>query len=331
MKAVSQSDLEEIGYNLILGNCYHLLERPGLDVFQDLGGLHKFMSWDRAILTDSGGYQAFSLSEYSKPSEDGVQIKSLLNGTRYFFSPEFVVEMQRTYGSDILMPIDDCAPYPASRQRLEDALQRTHRWLDRSKQHWLELEMQDNQSLFSIVQGGVDLELRKESAMRAADLELPGNAIGGLSVGEKGAEFRESLQVACENLPQDRPRYLMGVGSVREIIDAVKLGVDMFDCVLPTRNARNGQALTWQGKLNLRNQRFATDSAPIDESCNCKVCQRYSRAYLRHLHKTDEILASMLTSYHNLYFIRSLMTKLQESIQLGQWDPIIDQVYENYA
>ena len=330
VKALSQSDLEELGYNLILGNCYHLLERPGLDVLEALGGLGSFISWDKAILTDSGGYQAFSLSKLSKLKEEGIEIRSALNGQKYFFSPEFVVEIQKTFCSNILMPIDDCAPYPSPAARLKEALDRTHRWLDRSKEHWKKLEMDHDQALFSIVQGGTDLGLRADSAEYATDLDLPGNAIGGLSVGEKGAEFREALQVSCENLPNDRPRYLMGVGSVPEMMDAIKLGVDMFDCVLPTRNARNGQALTWDGKVNLRNQKHEKDGSPLDEQCTCRVCTRYSRAYLRHLHKADEILASMLTSYHNLAFFKDLMAKIRESIQSGNWSSELEIVYQKY-
>ena len=330
VKALSQDDLEELGYNLILGNCYHLLERPGLEALETMGGLGPFMSWDNAILTDSGGFQAFSLSNLSKVKEEGIEIRSVLNGQKYFFSPEFVVEIQKVFGSNILMPIDDCAPYPSTTNRLKDALERTHRWLLRSKEHWQRLEMDRDQALFSIVQGGVDLHLRQDSAKFATELDLPGNAIGGLSVGEKGGEFREALQASCESLATDNPRSLMGVGSVPEMIDAVKLGVDMFDCVLPTRNARNGQALTWKGKVNLRNRKHETDSSPLDKDCNCKVCARYSRAYLRHLHKSDEILASMLTSYHNLAFFKQLMDKLRSSIKAGDWESEIKAVYQNY-
>lgn len=330
VKALSQADLEELGYNLILGNCYHLLERPGLETLKAMGGLGSFISWDKAILTDSGGYQAFSLSKLSKLREEGIEIKSALNGQKYFFSPEFVVEIQKTFRSNILMPIDDCAPYPSPVGRLKEALDRTQRWLGRSKEHWKKLKMEHDQALFSIVQGGTNLDLRVESAKYAADLDLPGNAIGGLSVGEKGVEFREALQVSCESLPTDRPRYLMGVGSVPEMMDAIKLGVDMFDCVLPTRNARNGQALTWGGKVNLRNQKHEKDGSPLDEDCNCRVCTRYSRAYLRHLHKADEILASMLTSYHNLAFFKDLMGRIRESIQSGNGFSDLEMVYQKY-
>lgn len=314
VKSLSQQDLQNLGYRLILGNTYHLYLRPGLEVISHFGSLKKFMSWNNAVLTDSGGFQAFSLSGLSRYKKDGVEFRSHIDGSLHFFNPEKVLEIQNTLHSDIVMPIDDCAPYPADKKRLQESLQRTHSWLQESVKIFQEKNYIETQNLFSIVQGGVDVSLRKESAQFCASQEVSGHAIGGLSVGEKNHEFLEALAVSCEHLPPDKPRYLMGVGSIPEIIHAVALGTDMMDCVLPTRNARNGQVFTSQGKLNLRASYNRFADIPIDEKCNCYVCQNYSLGYIRHLHKAKELLAFSLSTYHNLHFMKQFMTELRRSI-----------------
>lgn len=314
VKAVSQHDLQSIGYKLILGNTYHLYLRPGMEVISTFGSLKKFMSWPNSVLTDSGGFQAFSLSSLSRYTENGVEFRSHLDGSKHFFSPEQVLQIQHVLGSDIVMPIDDCAPYPADTQRLRQSLERTHRWLQESVKIFEQKNYRETQNLFSIVQGGSDLALRKESALFCSSLDVNGHAIGGLSVGEKNDEFLAALQIVCQNLPTSKPRYLMGVGSIPEIIRAVALGVDMMDCVLPTRNARNGQVFTHQGKLNLRASYNRFSEQPIDAQCGCKVCQNYSRGYLRHLHKAKEILALSLSTYHNLYFMFHFMQDMRSAI-----------------
>lgn len=315
VKAISQEDLEAIGFRLLLANTYHLYLRPGSAIIDGAGGIHQFMAWPHAVLTDSGGYQAFSLSDNVKLTDAGVIFRSHLDGSEHLFSPERTIEIQRAIGADIIMPIDDCAPYPADERRLKESLVRTHRWLAECKTHWLRAPR--HQTLFGIAQGGVSLQLRAESARAVADLQLPGYAIGGLSVGEPLEYFVPSLAAAIEHLPKDKPRYVMGVGSIPEILNAVELGVDMFDCVLPTRNARNGQVFTSRGKLNLRNLKHARSDDAIDSECACKVCSRYSLGYIRHLHKQREILGLMLSTYHNLYFMYHFMKKLRSAIMAG--------------
>ncbi len=314
VKSLLQEDLEEIGYWLILTNTYHLHLRPGTTVLNHFGGAKKFMSWPRLMLTDSGGYQAFSLSSLVKYDEYGIHFRSHLDGSPHLFTPSGTLDIQRAIGSDIMMPLDDCAPYPADRKRLAESLQRTTRWLQESKKHWLDTGQDQTQSLFGIVQGGVETDLREESAKALTALDLPGYAIGGLSVGEKDAEFRKALEHTLKFLPENKPRYLMGVGSLPEIIYAVEYGVDMFDCVLPTRNARNGQVFTSGGKLNLRAEYNKLKDAPIDPECQCRVCRRYSLGYIRHLHKAREISAYSLSSYHNLFFMKRFMDELRNSI-----------------
>jgi len=319
VKALSQEDLEEIGYNLILANTYHLYLRPGTTLLKKFGGVKNFMSWPRRMLTDSGGFQAFSLSGLTKYTEDGVNFKSHHDGSSHFFTPENVLDYQADIGSDIVMPLDDCAPYPAPPERINESLKRTHEWLQRSKKHWLAKGYNEKQSLFGIVQGGADIQKRVESAKAITELDLPGNAIGGLSVGEKNNEFLEAMNASCLHLPKEKPRYLMGVGSVPEILHAVSMGVDMFDCVLPTRNARNGQVFTSSGKINLRAEYNKLKDSPIDTECECRVCQRYSLGYIRHLHKAKEILAYSLSSYHNLFFMKQFMDNIRKSIVSGNF------------
>jgi len=314
VKSLSQADLIEMGYQLILANTYHIYLRPGTEVLQNFDGLKNFMNWPNVLLTDSGGFQAFSLSEFSKYKPDGVEFRSHIDGSKHFFSPEKVLDIQATIGADIVMPIDDCAAYPASVERLEEGLTRTHKWLEMSKKIWLDKGYSENQSLFGIIQGGVNPELRKRSAEFIAGLDLPGTSIGGLSVGEKGDEFLKALAINCQIVDKKKPRYLMGVGSIPEILNSVKLGIDMFDCVLPTRNARNGQVFTSTGKVNLRNEKYKNSKLPIDESCDCKVCYNHNLGYIRHLHKVQEITALSLSSYHNLYFMKTFMSKIRTSI-----------------
>jgi queuine tRNA-ribosyltransferase len=317
VKAISQEDLEEIGFRLILANTYHLYLRPGSAVIRDAGGIHNFMSWPYAVLTDSGGYQAFSLSGNVKLADHGIIFRSHLDGSEHLFSPERTVEIQRELGSDIMMPIDDCAPYPSDEKRLKESLVRTHRWLAECKEHWQRDPR--HQTLFGISQGGVNPQLRAESARAVADSDLPGYAIGGLSVGEPLEYYAPSLAAAIEHLPKEKPRYVMGVGTIPEILNGVELGVDMYDCVLPTRNARNGQVFTSRGKVNLRNLKHARSDDAIDSECGCKVCKKYSLGYIRHLHKQREILGLMLSTYHNLYFMFHFMKNMREAIVAGKF------------
>jgi queuine tRNA-ribosyltransferase len=312
VKAITQEDLIEIGYQLILGNTYHLYLRPGSELIQSFGGIHKFMAWPHAVLTDSGGYQAFSLSQNVKLTDAGVKFRSHLDGSEHHFTPENTIRIEREIGADIIMPIDDCAPYPADDKRLKESLVRTHRWLAECKQHWLKAP--GHQTLFGISQGGVNPVLRADSAKAVADLGLPGYAVGGLSVGEPLEHFVPALEAAIAHLPSDKPRYVMGVGSIPELLNGVELGVDMFDCVLPTRNARNGQVFTSTGKMNLRNEKYARSHEPIDAACGCKVCSTYSLGYIRHLHKQGEILGLMLSTYHNLHFMFHFMKNMRMAI-----------------
>lgn len=320
VKAIDHLELEKIGYRLILGNTYHLYLRPGEEVIAHFDGLKNFMQWKHGLLTDSGGFQAYSLSALTKYLPEGVRFKSHLDGSEHLFTPEKVLDIQHTIGSDIVMPLDDCAPYPAERKRLLEGLQRTHDWLLRSYDYWIKKGYNKHSSLFSIVQGGIDPELRRTSAEFAASLDLPGHALGGLSVGEKSVEFREAIRISTEILPKEKPRYLMGVGSIPEIIHAIDLGIDMMDCVLPTRNARNGQVFTSFGKLNLRREDNKMSDLPIDPECDCPVCRNYSRGYIRHLHKTKEIFGLMAATRHNLHFMFHFMKKMRDSIVDGSFE-----------
>lgn len=314
VKALGQDELEELGYRLILANTYHIHLRPGKEVMDHFGGIKNFISWPHIVLTDSGGFQAFSLSELTKYDDHGVHFKSHLDGSSHTFTPQNVLDIQASIGSDIVMPLDDCAPYPADAKRLAESLVRTHRWIKESHDHYKEQGYDQTQNLFGIIQGGVEPELRIESARAVCALDLPGFAVGGLSVGEKSDQFRTALAATTPEMPVEKPRYLMGVGTIPEILFAVEHGIDMFDCVLPTRNARNGQVFTSKGKLNLRAEYNRLETGPIDPECGCKVCKRYSLGYIRHLHKSKEILALSLSSYHNLYFMIRFMENLRKSI-----------------
>jgi queuine tRNA-ribosyltransferase len=313
VKSLSSEDLLEIGYKLILGNTYHLYLKPGTEVMDHFGGLKKFMAFPHAILTDSGGFQVFSLSGLFKFEADGVRFQSHIDGSHHKFTPESVIDVQRSIGSDIMMVLDDCAPYGSSMERLKESLDRTHRWAKISIDHFS--KKPGNQSIFCIVQGGTNEALRLQSLNYLQDLPFPGIALGGLSVGEPRAEYVRILESLAPHLDEKRPRYLMGVGTVIDILEGVKNGIDMFDCVLPTRNARNGQVFTSYGKVNLRNEVHRLSTQPIDPTCGCKVCKTYSLGYIRHLHKVKELTAFSLSTYHNLYFMNEFMSSLRKSIE----------------
>lgn len=347
VKGVPQDVLEDLGVDILLSNTYHLYLRPGVEQVRKLGGLHRFMSWPRAILTDSGGFQVFSLSELRKVTEEGVTFRSHLDGSSHFLSPENAMRAQIGLGADIIMAFDECTEYPAEPKRARDSMEMTLRWAERSKKYFEEhksevpwnthaaktakdgtpLVQNDNtndnwqlttgnctQALFGIIQGGMDLALRKESAERTIEIGFDGYAIGGLSVGEPRALTREVVEATLEYLPKDKPRYLMGVGTPEEIAAYAQLGVDMMDCVLPTRAARHGLLFTSEGKVSIKQARYAGDLGPLDPNCSCRVCARYSRAYLRHLYAANELLAQTLNSIHNLSFYLDTMRRVRHSI-----------------
>jgi queuine tRNA-ribosyltransferase len=382
VKGVSQDILEELGVQILLGNTYHLYLRPGVETVRKLGGLHRFMSWPRAILTDSGGFQVFSLNELRKVSEEGVTFRSHLDGSSHFFSPEKSMEIQIGLGADIIMAFDECTEFPADRARTQASMEMTLRWAERSKKYFEEHKQEvpwstpdhagtaalgeverrtprpsglgearprrhcppdegvrgskepraavptwpevapafaeKTQALFGIIQGGMDRELRKESAERTIEIGFPGYAIGGLSVGEPRGLTREMVESTLEHLPSDKPRYVMGVGTPEEIVEYAGLGVDMMDCVLPTRAARHGLLFTSEGKVTIKQVRYAQDQGPLDPNCACRVCQRYSRAYLRHLYAANEVLAQVLNTVHNLSFYLDTMRRVRHSISLGE-------------
>jgi queuine tRNA-ribosyltransferase len=372
VKGVPQDLLEELGVNILLGNTYHLYLRPGVANVRRAGGLHGFMAWNRAILTDSGGFQVFSLSELRKVSEEGVKFRSHLDGSPLFFSPESAMEAQIGLGADIIMAFDECTEYPAERERARASMEVTARWAARSKKYFEEHKQEvpwgcqpsavssqlpgsgagentaglrpagqtrasaptrtaaataarptetpvgATQALFGIVQGGMELDLRRESAERTIEIGFPGYAIGGLSVGEPRERTREVVEATVEHLPKDKPRYLMGVGTPEEIALYAQMGVDMMDCVLPTRAARHGLLFTSEGKISIKQARFITDQGPLDPECGCRVCQRYSRAYLRHLYASNEVLAQVLNTVHNLSFYLDTMQAVRHAISLGE-------------
>jgi queuine tRNA-ribosyltransferase len=311
VKAISPRDLKEMGCQMVLGNTYHLYLRPGAELIRNLGGLHRFMSWDGPILTDSGGYQVFSLGATRKISEEGVTFQSHLDGSSHLLTPEKVVEIQEALGSDIAMVLDECIPHTATRDYVHASTERTVRWAERC----LRARRREEQLMFGIIQGGMFQDLRRECVERMTDLSFDGFATGGLGVGE-GEEKLHSLGAFTAGLlPEERPRYLMGVGRPEDILFAVRCGYDLFDCVLPTRNARNGTLFTAHGKLSIKRAEFANDPRPVDESCDCYCCRNFSRAYLRHLYLAGEILAAQLNSWHNLYFYHRLMERCRQAIQ----------------
>ena len=307
VKAMTPRELEDLGIQIILSNSYHLYLRPGHDLIAQAGGLHKFMGWKGAILTDSGGFQIFSLGKLNKISNEGVSFNSHIDGSKHFISPEKAMEIQMALGSDIAMAFDECAPYPSGKYQVETAAQRTIQWARRCK----EAHRSPSQSLFGIVQGGAFKDLRIENANKLVELDFPGYAIGGLSVGEPKSLMYEVLDYTVPCLPINKPRYLMGVGAPQSILEGVVRGIDMFDCVLPTRNARNGSLFTSSGKLSITNAKYKDDFTPLDNKCKCYTCQNFTRAYLRHLYMSKEILASILGTIHNLYFMSSLMKNIR--------------------
>jgi queuine tRNA-ribosyltransferase len=328
VKGLTQQALGELGVQILLGNTYHLYLRPGHERIRALGGLHKFMSWPGAILTDSGGFQVFSLADLRKISDDGVVFRSHLDGSEHLLTPEKSIEIQQALGSDIAMVFDECIEYPADHTRASGAMKRTTEWARRCRDYAntqtasgetnAEASTNPGQAIFAIVQGGMHEDLRRESARQLVDLDFPGYAIGGLAVGEPHAISCEMAAIAAEALPKDRPRYVMGVGLPEQLPDYVRCGVDMMDCVLPTRNARNGCLFTSAGRVNIRNAIYASDPRPLDERCSCMVCRTYSRAYLRHLFQSNEILASILNSHHNIAFFLDTMGKIRQAIALGE-------------
>jgi queuine tRNA-ribosyltransferase len=374
VKGVPQDTLEELGAQIILGNTYHLYLRPGVETVRRMGGLHGFMAWPRAILTDSGGFQVFSLSELRKLNEEGVTFRSHLDGSSHFFSPESAMQAQIGLGADIIMAFDECTEYPADQARVRASMEMTARWAARSKKYFEEHKQEvpwgaasgtnrvgtaaigctserdgggvaaelgsagqpgaavptcaeKTQALFGIVQGGMDHVLRRESAERTIEIGFPGYAIGGLSVGEPRELTREIVESTLEHLPKDKPRYLMGVGTPEEIVEYAGFGVDMMDCVLPTRAARHGLLFTSEGKVSIKQARYAQDAGPLDPNCSCRVCQRYSRAYLRHLYASNEVLAQVLNTIHNLSFYLDTMQRVRHSISLGEKTRFLSDVW----
>jgi len=319
VKAITNEQLEALGFNLILGNTYHLFLRPGLDVLKRCGGLHSFMSWPHNILTDSGGYQIFSLAPFRKVEQRGVAFKSHIDGSRFQLTPEDVVDIQNVLRSDVLMPLDVCTPPGIGEEEARNASELTAVWARRSKNRWQHSDRSTGGHLFGIIQGNFFAHLRKQSAEQLLELDLPGYAIGGLSVGESFTVFQEYLGLSAGLIPEAYPRYLMGVGTPEYILEAVEQGVDLFDCVFPTRTARNSQAFTSLGPLSLKGEAVKLDLLPIDPECSCSTCRRYSRAYLRHLFKTKEILAAILTTRHNLAFIQSLIASIRQAIRDGRF------------
>ena len=328
VKAMRPEQVEELGAQIILSNTYHLYLRPGHEVVKAAGGLHKFMNWKKPILTDSGGFQVFSLGAMRKITEEGVKFQSHIDGSRHMISPEKSIEIQNALGSDIIMAFDECAPYPADRKYVEDSLRRTTRWLARCKEFHKDT---DRQALFGIMQGGMYKDLRRESAEGIVEMDLPGYAIGGLSVGEPAELMYDILDDCVDYLPKDKPRYLMGVGSPDYLFEGVERGVDMFDCVLPTRIARHGMAMTSEGRLNIKNARFEKDFTPLDHECDCYTCRNYSRAYLRHLFKSDEMLSAMLMTNHNLHFLTKTMEGMRKAIEEDRFLEYKKEFYDKYG
>ncbi len=326
VKALDPRDLRELGAELILANTYHLYLRPGADVVAEMGGLHAFMAWDGPILTDSGGFQVFSLADNRRVSDQGVEFRSHIDGSKHLFTPERVVHIQEQLGADIIMVLDECAE-PHDRAYNEQALERTHAWAERCRA----AQTRTDQALFGIVQGGIFSDLRRQSAGFLTDLAFPGYAIGGLSVGETKEQMHTMLDVTVPLLPADRPRYLMGVGAPEDLLEAVARGIDLFDCVLPTRLARNAALFTSKGRINLRNARFERDPLPIEADCPCYTCRHFSRAYLRHLFKADELLAYRLATIHNIHFLLQLMRDMRAAVAAGHFLAFKDAFLADYS
>lgn len=315
VKAMTVEDLDEAGCQILLGNTYHLHLRPGEKTIAKLGGLHKFMNWKKPILTDSGGFQVFSLAALRKMTEEGVEFRSHLDGTKSFISPEKSMEIQMDLGADIIMAFDECLPYPATREQTVTSMDLTYRWLERSKKAMTRRESM----LFGIVQGGLEQDLRLKSLEQITSVDLPGYALGGLSVGEPIEMMHTLVRGTAKYLPKKKPRYLMGVGTPLDLILCIDSGIDMFDCVMPTRTARNGTLFTWQGRVSIKRTEYKEDTSPLDPECDCYTCRNYTKAYLRHLFLCGEILSARLNTIHNLHFYFTLMTRAREAIREGRW------------
>jgi queuine tRNA-ribosyltransferase len=334
VKGLTQEALEELGANILLANTYHLYLRPGHELVRKLGGLHRFMSWPRAILTDSGGYQVFSLADLRTITDEGVRFRSHLDGSEHLLSPEKAVEIQLALGPDIAMVLDECIETPAPRDKAEAAVRRTTEWARRARHYFLECATRDgnlDQWQFGIVQGATFSDLRRQSARQVAELDFPGYAVGGLAVGEPHAMTCEMTGEATALLPRDRPRYLMGVGRPEQLADYVALGIDMMDCVLPTRAARHACLYTSEGRVLIKNARYAQDQQPIDPACACSVCRRYTRAYLRHLFAAGELTAAILATHHNVHFYLDIMRQIREAIEFGNLGKFSSEMHARYA
>ena len=314
VKALAPQEIEETGSQMILVNAYHLYLRPGVEVVERLGGLHRFMGWDGPILTDSGGFQVYSLAPLRKIDSDGVTFQSHIDGTTHRFTPESTTRLQERLGADVIVCLDDCPPHDLPYERVKEAMELTTRWAERC----VNAKQRSDQALFGIVQGGMFADLRAESANALSQLDLPGYAIGGLSVGEEKAKTLEMIDAVTVSLPEAKPRYLMGVGTPEDFLHGVQRGIDLFDCVVPTRLARNGHCLTWSGKLSLKQAKYRLDERPVDENCLCRCCRKFSRAYLRHLYMAGEILASRLATMHNVTFFQEFMKALRSALREGR-------------
>lgn len=328
VKSMTPEEVKGLGAQIILSNTYHLYLRPGEKIVKEAGGLHKFMNWDKPILTDCGGFQVFSLSELRTISEEGVEFRSHLDGSKHMFTPEKVMQIEEDLGADIIMSFDECCPYPSTYEYTKNSMERTTRWAVRCKEAHKNVEQQ---GLFSIIQGGFFKDLRKQSAEDLIKLDFPGYAIGGISVGEPKDEFLDILRYTTPLMPQNKPRYLMGVGTPDYLIEAALAGIDMCDCVLPTRIARNGTAMTWNGKVVIRNATYEKDFTPLDPECDCYTCKNYTRAYIRHLVKTKEILGTRLLSTHNLYFLTKLMERVRIEIENDNLLNFREEFYKKYG
>ena len=328
VKTMTPEEVKDLGAKIILSNTYHLYLKPGHDLVKEAGGLHRFMNWHGPILTDSGGFQVFSLGELRKIKEEGVEFRSHIDGSKHFISPETSIDIQNALGSDIMMCFDECVPYPADYEYAKQSMERTTRWAKRCKEHHKDW---NTQALFGIIQGGMFRDLREQSAKDLVEMDFCGYAVGGLSVGEPMDVMCEVLDYTTPLLPRDKPRYLMGVGSPDYLFEAVIRGIDMADCVLPTRIARNGTAMTSHGKVVIRNGKYSRDFTPLDPECDCYTCRNYTRAYIRHLFNVDEILALRLTTIHNLYFLIKLMERIREAIKEDRLLELKDEFYKKYG
>lgn len=328
VKGMSPDELKEIEARIILSNTYHLYMRPGNKLIREAGGLHSFMNWDRPILTDSGGFQVFSLSDLRNIKEEGVVFKSHIDGSKHLFTPELAIEIQNDLGSDIIMSFDECTPYPADYDYAKKSLERTTRWAQRCKQAHTNT---DKQALFGIVQGGMFPDLRQQSAKELMEIDFPGYSIGGLSVGEPAEDMYRMLECTVPVLPENKPRYLMGVGSPDYLVEGAIRGIDMFDCVLPTRNGRNGTVMTSRGRIIVRDAKYARDFSPIDPDCDCYACKNFSRAYIRHLLKAQEVLGIRLTTWHNIKFLINLMKKVRQAIMDDRLADFRNEFFSNYG